>query len=122
MLFRALNILMALNFFFSAALQYNDPDPRRWIAMYGSAGLISAYAAFQPAGYRWYVTGLLFLAALAWALSIAPRVVGRFAPGDLIRSWEMKDHVVEEAREMIGLLVVAAWMLVLTIVRWRAQS
>jgi len=119
MFFRVVNFLMAINFFFSAALQYNDPDPKRWVAIYGLAGLISAAAAWSPTGYRWYVSGLVFLAALLWALTIEPHVAGRFRLGELFQSWEMHDQRIEQARETIGLLIVAVWMLVLTIVRWR---
>jgi hypothetical protein len=35
-------------------------------------------------------------------------------------AWEMKDTGVEESREMYGLLIVAGWMVVLTIANRRS--
>ena len=121
MLLRALNLLMALNFLFSVVVQYNDPDPKRWMTIYGSAFLVTLVALLWPTRLRWFYPALVFAVAVVWSLSIAPREIGRFTIPDLFRSWEMKSHVVEEAREMIGLAIVAVWMLVLTIVRWRAE-
>jgi transmembrane protein TMEM220 len=38
---RFLDLTMALLFAFAAALQFNDPDPIRWIAIYGAACVLS---------------------------------------------------------------------------------
>jgi hypothetical protein len=41
----------------------------------------------------------------------------------LFAEWEMRDVRVEEAREMYGLAIVAAWMTVIATVKWtRAKS
>jgi hypothetical protein len=41
----------------------------------------------------------------------------------LFAEWEMRDVRVEEAREMYGLAIVAAWMTVIAAVKWtRAKS
>jgi hypothetical protein len=47
---------------------------------------------------------------LVWALTIAPRVVGKVNPGEMFSAWEMKNAGVEESREMYGLLIVSFWM------------
>jgi CheY-like chemotaxis protein len=97
-----------------------DPAPRL-VAM-----ALSAYASDEDRA-RALAAGVLLLGgrlprwlpvvvglvALIWATALAPGVVGRVAPGDLFREVTMASAAIEEAREMIGLLIVAGWMLVL---------
>ena len=104
---------MAVLFLIAAALQYNDPDPLRWMAIYGLAALacLLALAGRLPRP----VPAAIGLAALAWAATLAPGVVGRVSIGELFESYAMKSEPVEEAREMGGLLIVGAWMAVLAL-------
>jgi hypothetical protein len=104
---------MAVLFGIAAALQYNDPDPIRWMAIYGLAALACLLAL---AGRLPRVAAVAIgLAALAWAATLAPGVVGKVSIGELFESYAMKSEPVEEAREMGGLLIVAAWMAVLAL-------
>ena len=104
----ALNALFAVLFLFGAAVQYNDPDPARWIAIYLAAAIVSALAALGRASR---VTALVVGGvALAWALTLVPRVWGRVRAPELVADWEMKDERVEEGREMYGLLIIVAAM------------
>ena len=113
-LLRVANGLMVILFLFAVAVQYNDPDPLRWMAIYGLAAL----ACLLSLGGRLsrLVPILIGLAALAWAVTIAPGVVGRVSVGELFQSYTMLSDTVEEAREMGGLLIVAVWMGVLALV------
>ena len=79
-------------------VQYNDPDPVRWIALYTSAALVSGWSIRR----RLYPAVPLTLAAvaLAWALWLVPDVI-RAA------SWTGT----EGERELAGLLLVALAML-----------
>ncbi len=70
----------------------------------------------SPAGFPARRPSLIGLAALIWAVAIAPGVVGRVSVGDLFESFTMKSQPVEEAREMGGLLIVTAWMALLALV------
>lgn len=108
---RALTALMGLLFLLALAAQYNDPDPLRWMAMYGAAALacLLALGGRLPS----WLPPLVGLGALVWAATLAPGVVGRVAPGDPFREVAMASPAIEEAREMVGLLIVALWMLVL---------
>ena len=102
---------MAALFVFAAAVQYNDPDPLRWMALY-----LAAAASFLLAVLRrlpWWLPVVIGLVALAWAATLAPHVLGRVGVGEMVDAWEMKDARVEEGREMYGLLIVAGWMAVL---------
>jgi Transmembrane family 220, helix len=113
-LFRVASGFMAAVFLFAAAVQYNDPDPVRWMAIYGLAALVCGLAlAGRLPRLAPIVVGL---AALIWAATIAPGVVGRVSVGDLFESFTMKSQPVEEAREMGGLLIVTAWMGLLALV------
>jgi len=110
---RVMNVLMGCLFLLALVLQYNDPDPLRWMAIYGAAAVV-CLLALRRRLRRWMplVVGVV---ALAWAATLAPGVVGRVSPRDLFREIPMGSTAIEEGREMGGLLIVAAWMLVLLI-------
>ena len=105
---------MALLFVFAAVLQLNDPDPIRWIAVYGAAGAVCFIAVFSRR-VPFFAALMLGLVAVAWAAQIA---LGGPAVSEYSRmfdAWEMKSPSVEEAREASGLILVAAWMTVLVV-------
>jgi hypothetical protein len=108
---RILTTLMGVCFLAAAALQYNDPDPVQWMAVYGAAALACALALFGRARW-WFSVGVAVVAAV-WAATLAPGVIGHVAPRELFAEAGMLAPAVEEAREMLGLIVVAAWMIVL---------
>jgi hypothetical protein len=110
---RAANALMLVMFAFSAAVQVNDPDPLRWIAVYGLA-TAACWLSLVGRARRWFPASLGVI-ALVWAATLAPRVLGRVPLGDVFGAFEMRDVGVEETREMYGLLIVAVWMCVLAV-------
>ena len=107
-----INVLFIAMFLMSVVVQYNDPDPFRWMAIYGLALLACILELTRT--IRWSFPAGIALIALSWASSIAPKVHG-VRIGDLFQQWEMKNEMVEQAREMGGLLIVGAWMIVLAI-------
>ncbi len=114
MFFRVANWVMTAAFLFSVAVQYNDPDPipldvDLWL---GRSGLRLETAG--PAG--WYLPAAVGVLAFGWAASLAPGVIGKTTFGEMFQEFHMINTVVEEAREMGGLLIVAAWMGVLVVV------
>jgi hypothetical protein len=106
------NILMALLFLFALAVQYNDPDPVRWMAIYGAGALACLWAAFRSPVPRW-LTSVVGLAALVWIGFWLPKVLGQVSFGEMFREAGMATMEIEEGREVIGLLLVAIWMVVL---------
>jgi hypothetical protein len=108
---RVLTVLMALCFLLAVALQYNDPDPVQWMAIYGAAALACVLALVRRL-WRWYPVGVAVVAAV-WAATLAPEVIGHVAPRDLFAKAGMLTPRVEEAREMLGLMIVVVWMIVL---------
>ena len=116
----AANVVMLLMFLFSVAVQYNDPDPWRWMPVYGVAAL--ACVLELRGGLRWWIPMLIGIGCLAWAATIAPQVFGRVPFADMFGAWEMKNEGIEESREMYGLLIVTVWMAVLTFANRRKHA
>jgi hypothetical protein len=107
--------VFAAFFVFSVVVQYNDPDPIRWMLIYGAAALLSGWAA--AASLRPAIPGAVAAVALIWAATLMPSVA-RQLPSlmDLTGSIKMMAPGVEETREAGGLLFVATWMIA---VAWR---
>jgi hypothetical protein len=111
--FNVANIAMLVLFVASAVLQYNDPDPLGWAAIYGLAAVACGLSSARR--LPWVFAALVGAAALVWAATFAPRVLGTASPGDLVQSMKAETPQVEESREALGLLIVAAWMTVLAV-------
>lgn len=106
------NAVMLLGFALCVLLQVNDPDPIRWMVLYGCAAVA---CGLELAGRgRRALPVLAAVAAVAWAAALAPAAFTHdVRVGDLFADMRMKSAGVEEAREMLGLLIVAGWMVVL---------
>jgi hypothetical protein len=111
------NLVMLVAFVFGVIVQYNDPDPTRWMAIYGAAAL--ACGLFAAGRKQWIVPAMVLAIAAIWAATLAPAALGKVGFGELFEAFEMKDERVEIGREFGGLAIIAAWMLVLTIVSFR---
>jgi hypothetical protein len=111
------NGLMLVMFVFSAVVQVNDPDPVSWIAIYTAAAMVCALVLVER--QRWWVAAIVGAVALVWAATLSPRVLGIVPFTSMFEEFEMKDIHIEESREMYGLLIVAAWMLVVALVLWQ---
>ena len=109
------NGILLLIFVFSAVVQFNDPDPVRWVALYGFAAAVCGLEIRRRLPL-WAPAGVAII-ALAWAGSLYTRAHD-VAIGSLFAAWEMRDLHIEEAREMYGLAIVAAWMIAIVCVRW----
>jgi hypothetical protein len=102
------DVLFLLMFVFSVVVQVNDPDPIPWMAIYGAAAVACLLSLMGKLPWQFaVVTGII---ALAWAATIAPRVIGQVPFMDMFAEFEMKDIGVEESREMYGLLMIGGWM------------
>lgn len=117
MVFKVVNWAMLAAFIFSVVVQYNDPDPVRWMLIYGLAAL--ACILELRGRLKWYLPAAVGAIAFGWAVSLAPHVIGKTTFGEMFQSFEMINTVVEEAREMGGLLIAAGWMAVLVVVSKR---
>jgi len=111
---RALDAAMTALFALAIAVQYNDPDPGYWMALYLPAALLSALALlgrFRP--------GPTYLAAVLY-LALAVYHAPAFAQARLesFNAWRMGTLADEEVREAGGIVLCAIWTGVLA---WRAR-
>ena len=112
--------VMAVLFSFSAAVQYNDPDPIRWAAIYLAAMAVCIGYVARPMPALPAV--LVAVASLGWALIWAPGAFGSLpSAGDVATDFKMMSPGVEEFREELGLLIVVVTMAILA-VRSRARA
>lgn len=97
---------MGALFVFGAAVQYNDPDPYSWTALYLAAAGVSFAALWMPGA--WKMAAAVATVAFIWAATLAPAATRTSFP-ELFQSWEMMSDGMEEGREFLGLLLIAAW-------------
>lgn len=115
--FRLAAAVMTALFVVSAALQWNDPDPAYWIAIYGVSALLAARAAQRQLPFVPNVAALVVFALLA--LRALPDLLG--ARSSAFTQWEMRDAGAEAAREAGGLWICALWSGLQTAFAFRAR-
>lgn len=107
--FKALAWVMAALLGVCVVLQYNDPDPVRWMVMYGAGAVVSALLPFKkPLAGLGILVGLI---AAAWAIYLIQSVWGVIALSDLPNKMSEKGGAVEAGREAGGLVIEAVWLL-----------
>ncbi|MDA2925316.1 transmembrane 220 family protein [Acidobacteria bacterium AH-259-L09] len=105
MIFKVTNIAMSLVFLLAAGVQYNDPDPIRWISIYGLAATACFLSlARQARRLPRALAAVLGACGILGGFFLALRVVGKQSVANS-----------EEGREMLGLFLVALWMAALLI-------
>jgi hypothetical protein len=109
----AADAVMLLLFTLGAVVQLNDPDPVRWFAVYALAAVACLLSLLRRV--HWAFPAILCAAALAWAATLVPHVVGRVPFRDMFGAFEMRSVGIEESREMYGLVIIAAWMAVVAL-------
>ncbi len=109
---------MTALFVVSAAVQWNDPDPAYWIAIYGVAAILAARAA--QGQMPLVPNAVAFAAYVGLALRAAPDLLA--AREEAFTHWHMLSSGDEVAREAGGLAICAAWSAVQTAVAWRSRA
>ncbi len=109
--------LMAALFAVCVVLQYNDPDPIRWMLIYGAAMGLSALLPFDR---RVAIAGLVIGAvALAWSGLLISGIYDKVEFSDVYRKMSEKGGAVEEEREAGGLLIEGVWLVLASLYRRR---
>ena len=100
---------LAVLFSLSVGLQVNDPDPVRWMLLYGAAGLA---VGLLPAR-RWVSLACIAvgLFAAGWAAYLGQQVFSVIELSDLWLKMSEKGGAVEVGREAGGLAIVAVGLL-----------
>jgi hypothetical protein len=113
MIFRIVNWIMCALFVVAAVVQFNDPDPLLWVAIYGAAFLICLMVAVRGRISR-ALPAAVAIVAVAWSVATIAGGPAAAQYTHMFDAWEMQSLPVEEAREAAGLLIVAAWMAAVT--------
>ena len=100
---------LAVLFAVSVGLQVNDPDPVRWMLIYGAAGLV---IGIMPA-HRLLVPIAIAIGLIAagWGAYLGNQVFGTIQISDLWLEMSEKGGAVEVGREAGGLIIVALTMI-----------
>ena len=116
------NVLMMVLFLFAAVLQYNDDaDVLCWIAVYLIAASCCICASVGK--LKWWVPALIAAICVGWASVYVARGVWSMPLSEAFAEWETKSPRVIAARDMLGLGVIAVWMILLaTAARTRSQD
>jgi hypothetical protein len=107
---RIFNIFFLVLFIFSAAVQYNDPDPYVWIPIY----LCGAYICYLALTDRYYpmLCSISLTIYAVYALYLFVDVNGVWSwwsyhgAESLVQSMKAETPWIEEAREFFGLLLL----------------
>jgi hypothetical protein len=92
------------------ALQWNDPDPIRWMLVYGAAAVAAAMMPHRTEARRLGV--VVAGVAAVWAIYLVLGIWGKVSLSDFWHKMSEKGGAVEEEREAGGLLIVATWLAV----------
>ncbi len=106
--FRYLSWSCALLLLLCAGLQFNDPDPLRWIAFYAGAAAISIILPLRLRVHP--VAVVLGMAAAIWCGYLGAPVVGLVGLTDLFTKMSDQGGLVEQAREAVGTGLVSLWL------------
>jgi hypothetical protein len=115
----AANAMFAAMFVVAAGLQYNDPDPAVWIALYAGAAAATMAALHVRGG--WVAAAVVAAIAAAWGAWLWYGVAGSVEATDIYRKMSEKGGKVEEMREAGGLSIGAVWLAVSARAGWRAS-
>ena len=102
---KATNIVLTVIFALFAIVQYNDPDPLPWIAMYGFVAVVSAFAINRR--YNRYVLLAGLAVCVVWMVTILPGFLDWIEQGmpSITGSMKAESPYIEYTREFFGLLL-----------------
>ncbi len=117
------NILFALIFLLFCFVQFNDPDPILWIAIYGSMAVLCIIAIFNKYPQRIYL--VLLILFVGYSTLYIPSVMVWLKQehlSDLFDEVAKMEHLyIEESREFLGLMICVA-VLIFYLIRTRIKA
>jgi len=107
---KIVSLILAALFFVSAALQFNDPDPLFWIAIWGVSGFIALFAAFKKCN-PWVILAVLAVCAFE-AFRLFPAFWTWLSSGapSIVQTMQAESPHIEVVREFLGLLILISSM------------
>ncbi len=102
---KIINGILAALFLLFAIVQYNDPDPWLWIALYGFVAIVSLMAVFKQY-YRWVILGGIVVCLIGMLL-LLPDFINWINTGaeSITGSMKAESPHIELTREFLGLAV-----------------
>ncbi|MEO0775178.1 MAG: transmembrane 220 family protein [Bacteroidota bacterium] len=100
------NLAIAVIFALFAYVQLNDPDPWRWVALYGAVAILYGLAAWGQ--YLQIAVYFLFAVSIASLLSLLPSFVAWIRDGadSIVGTMKAEAPHIELTREFLGLSLV----------------
>lgn len=113
---KVFNLIFCLLFIFSAALQYNDPDPYLWMPVY-MYGAVLCWLAFRNNYYpKAYLIGIFIYLTYAVYLFFSKDGVldwiNKHNAEDIASTMKAEKPWIEETREFFGLLILIIVLLI----------
>jgi len=110
------NLVFCILFVFSAALQYNDPDPYVWIPLY-MYGAVLCWLAFRGKYYSgaYLIGNIVYLAYAVYLFFTTDGVLDWIEKHDaegIAKTMKATKPWIEDAREFFGLLILVAVLLI----------
>jgi general stress protein CsbA len=112
---KTFNITWTVLFLLFAAVQYNDPDPFVWIALYLFAALLCFFASRRQNYPYLNIIGLAVYSVYAGYLLVVPDGVlawlTRHHAESIVQTMQAEKPWIEATREFFGLLIIIAVIL-----------
>ncbi len=123
---RIFNFIFFLLFVFSAALQYNDPDPYIWMPIY-LYGAVLCFLAFRGKYYpRAYLIGvaiyLVYAGYLVFTKDGVLDWINQHNAESLVRTMKAEKPWIEDTREFGGLMILVVVLLIYYFYARRKQA
>jgi hypothetical protein len=113
---KALNIFFIILFVFSAALQYNDPDPYVWVPIYLYGALLCFLALKKRYNTILYVVGLVIYTSYAMYLLLDANGllswINEHRAENILQSMKATKPWIEQTREFFGLIILIGALVV----------
>ena len=108
---KIVNIVLCVLFLLFLAVQYNDPDPHLWMAIYGFVAWICALAAVKKYNKPFILIGLSILTI--YTLTYVPDFIDWIKMGmpNIVETMKANTPYVELTREFGGLIICDAILL-----------
>lgn len=108
---KILNAIFAVIFLISAVIQYNDPDPALWVAIYGYGALVCILAFVEKDNRIWHFAGIfVFLIYAVYLFFVTDGVLSWLTQHEAESITGPMAHEkpwIEFTREFFGLLILS---------------
>ena len=110
--------VMTVLFLISAAVQYNDPSPAPWIALYLAAATATGLAVAGRKAFGLAVA--IIVVCVCWEIHYLRLGAWHTPFGNLTREWHMTDETIVDGREFYALILIAGWMVAVALTKPRS--